>query len=134
MNASSFSILDTEELTTTYIREEGFPQHTETPATPQHLRTSLICLSRGHPSACQHCYCAERSSSGSASMNVRSTKENFVCFLHHCLQSFEWCQEHTVNANGSLHHSVALSTFYREANSLVIRMPATHESEDPQIV
>lgn len=35
MNASSFSILDTEELTTTYIREEGFPQYIETPSTPQ---------------------------------------------------------------------------------------------------
>lgn len=95
---------------------------------------SLICLSRGHPSACQHCYCAERGSSGSANLNVRSTKEDFVCFLHHCLQGFEWCQEHTANANGSLHHSVALSAFYREANSLAVRRPVTHESEDPQTV
>lgn len=57
-----------------------------------------------------------------------------VCFPHHCLQGFEWCQEHTANANGSLHHSVALSAFYREANSLAVRMPVTQESEDPQIV
>lgn len=35
MNASSFSILDTEELATTYIQEEGFPRYTETPVTPQ---------------------------------------------------------------------------------------------------
>lgn len=134
MNASSFSILDTEELTTIYMLEEGFPQYIETPSTPQLTASpNEPYLSVTHQPA--NTATVQRGAAVAQPAWMWDPQRRiFVCFLHHCLQGFEWCQEHTANANGSSHHCVALSAFYREANSLAVRMPVTQESEDPQIV